>query len=71
MELPDDVLGLIREFSQPLCRLDWRKGSYAVRHPNFGFELVASCVHWQQRHLTNEAYYLGFIVDALDVLEMY
>ena len=33
MELPEDVLGLIREFSRPIgLRLDWRKGSYINRY---------------------------------------
>ena len=28
MHLPDDVLGIIKEFSMPLSRGDWKKGSY-------------------------------------------
>lgn len=71
MELPDDVLGLIREFSKPRCRLDWRQGSYAVRHPEFMFELMAACIYWQQHHISNDTYYVSFIVQALDMLEMY
>ena len=33
MELPDDILGIIREYSRPIgLRLDWRKGCYIKRH---------------------------------------
>jgi hypothetical protein len=32
MELPDDVLNLIKEYAQPLTRPDWRKGCYFNRH---------------------------------------
>lgn len=28
MELPQDVLDIIREFSKPITRPDWRQGSY-------------------------------------------
>jgi hypothetical protein len=32
MELPDDVLAIIKEYSRPIgLRLDWRKGSYIKR----------------------------------------
>ena len=34
MELPDDVLNIIREYSKPIgLRLDWRKGCYFNRFP--------------------------------------
>ena len=65
MELPDDGLGLIREFSKPRCRLDWRRGSRVVREPDFAFELITACIAWKQHHLNNEDY-LIFIVEALD-----
>lgn len=31
MELPQDVLYIIKEYSMPLSRGDWKQGSYAFR----------------------------------------
>jgi hypothetical protein len=31
MELPDDVLMIIKEYAQPMTRPDWRKGCYYNR----------------------------------------
>jgi hypothetical protein len=31
MELPDDILKLIKEYSMPVTRPDWRKGCYCNR----------------------------------------
>lgn len=31
MELPDDVLKIIKEYSQPITRPDWRQGCYYNR----------------------------------------
>jgi hypothetical protein len=33
MELPDDVLKIIKEYSMPITRPDWRKGCYYNRFP--------------------------------------
>ena len=33
MELPDDVLKIIKEYSMPITRPDWRKGCYYNRYP--------------------------------------
>lgn len=33
MELPDDVLNIIKEYSKPLTRPDWRLGCYYNRFP--------------------------------------
>ena len=33
MELPDDVLSIIKEYSMPITRSDWRKGCYYNRFP--------------------------------------
>ena len=35
MELPDDVLMIIKEYSMPMTRLDWRLGCYYNRRPYF------------------------------------
>jgi len=32
MELPDDILSIIKEYSQPISRPDWREGCYFNRH---------------------------------------
>ena len=31
MELPDDILNIIREYSKPITRPDWREGCYYNR----------------------------------------
>ena len=31
MELPDDILKIIKEYSQPISRPDWRRGCYYNR----------------------------------------
>lgn len=33
MELPDDILMIIKEYSMPITRPDWRKGCYFNRYP--------------------------------------
>ena len=33
MELPDDILMIIKEYSMPISRPDWRQGCYFNRHP--------------------------------------
>jgi hypothetical protein len=32
MELPDDILNIIKEYSKPITRPDWREGCYYNRH---------------------------------------
>jgi len=32
MELPDDILKIIKEYSMPISRPDWKKGNYCNRH---------------------------------------
>jgi hypothetical protein len=55
MELPDDILALIREYSKPIgLRLDWRLGSYVKRH----IMLELDC------ELTIQKYYMFRIVNA-------
>ena len=54
MELPEDVLHIIREFAKPCCRLDWRQGSFACRHyPSpiyFKQEIAQSIKDWHERN---------------------
>jgi hypothetical protein len=33
MELPDDILKIIKDYSMPITRPDWRKGCYFNRYP--------------------------------------
>lgn len=33
MEIPDDILMIIKEYSMPISRPDWRQGCYFNRHP--------------------------------------
>jgi hypothetical protein len=55
MELPDDILGLIREFSRPIgLRLDWRKGCYIKRNMLLELEF----------ELWNQSYYMYRIVNT-------
>ena len=47
MELPGDILSLVRDFSMPLTRPDWRT---LRRMPNLDFHLaVASELMWHQQ----------------------
>ena len=56
MEFPDDILGVIREFSRPLCRVDWRQGSYIRRMyvspaSNFHSDVLMRVHDWRERNL--------------------
>jgi len=44
MELPDDVLKIIKEYSQPLTRGDWRKGSYTFRNGIYDDEIIKKII---------------------------
>ena len=61
MEFPDDVLGIIRAFTKPLCRVDWRKGSYIARtmitpESNFHSNLLMAVHEWRDRNLDDDQY---------------
>ena len=48
MELPDDVLRLIREYSQPITRPDWKR-LQKMTHADFGAQLFLHCrSHYRQ-----------------------
>jgi len=38
MELPDDILSLIREYSKPMTRSNWRDGCYVNINWNKSFK---------------------------------
>jgi len=39
MYLPLELQIHINEYAKPLCRLDWREGSYVIRH-SFFFKFI-------------------------------
>jgi hypothetical protein len=64
MEFPEDVLGVIREYSKPVCRLDWRRGSYIFRtiespESNFHADLLMKVHDWRERNFP-EDYVISF-----------
>jgi len=42
MELPDDVLRIIREYSRPVTRPDWKQ-LQKMTHAKFGTQLFIQC----------------------------
>jgi hypothetical protein len=67
MELPDDILGLIREFSRPIgLRLDWRKGCYIKRNMflDLGTELFIQ-KNYMYRIVNN--FNLSFFMTTFDI----
>jgi len=61
MELPDDVLGLIREFSRPFgLRLDWRLGCYINRYNllDFKTDLAIQRSYMLRQHIQFIQFYL-------------
>lgn len=49
MELPNDVLGLIREYSRPVTRPDWKR-LHKFTHDEFGVQLFI-CIRRTQNVL--------------------
>ena len=54
MELPDDVLSLIKEFARPITRPDWRT-LHKMTHINFYIDIYANG-------------YLSFLTDETSIL---
>ena len=74
MEMPDDLGTLIQEFARPVCRIDWRRGSYISRHlmppeSNFRTELLMRVHDWREHNLSFEDYVCSFneLYDTYDV----
>lgn len=67
MYLPDDVLDIIREYSKPLTRPDWRQGSYFKRNFNLYHYLIQqiSREYRIRRIITN----FGFMYHAFFIIE--
>ncbi len=58
-ELPDDVLGLIREYSRPIgLRLDWRLGCFIKQHSFLDFSTDISL---QQMYIFRLRHYSNYI----------
>jgi len=60
MELPDDILKIIKEYSQPITRPDWRQGCYYNRIPyrinniKYRFKYFVLLIYRMYRyHITN------------------
>jgi len=74
MEIPEDVLGIIREFTKPICRLDWRNGSYLSRNmitpeSNFRSEILMKVQDWRERNLEHGEYLISLnqLYDTYDI----
>jgi hypothetical protein len=56
MELPDDVLNIIKEYAQPITRPDWRRGCYYNRFPyrifniNYTFKYFVVLIYRMYRY---------------------
>lgn len=64
MELPNEIVGLIREYSKPLgLRLDWRLGSYVKRHILLDLECELNVQKYYMFRLNHGIYgnYLNFV----------
>jgi hypothetical protein len=69
MELPDDVLQIISDYSKPLgLRLDWRLGSYVKRHLLLDLECELNVQKYYMFRLNNGVYgnYLNFVAIHLE-----
>jgi hypothetical protein len=65
MELPDDVVKIIQEFSKPLGRCDWKNGSYIMRHyqsmeSNFKSDLLMRVHDWREHNLEFEDFVTSY-----------
>jgi len=79
MNLPDDVLTLIREFSKPLTRPDWKKGTkharlikYSVPMKSLKISFVLSYEYrkcWSYNILGKELY--DDNITMIDVIQTY
>ncbi len=74
MELPEELVRVIREYSMPMCRLDWRRGSYVYRtsdplESNFHTEILMKVHDWRERNLPLEDYVMSLnqLHDTYDV----
>jgi hypothetical protein len=73
MELPEELVRVIREYSKPVCRLDWRRGSYIFRtinapESNFHADILMKVYDWNERNLQFD-YIISFnyLYDTYDV----
>jgi hypothetical protein len=59
MILPDDILGLIRDFSRPIgLRLDWKMGCYIKQNSFLDF---ATDISLQQMYIFRLRHYSSYV----------
>jgi hypothetical protein len=66
MELPEELVCVIREYSKPIGRVDWRRGSYVFRtsfpvESNFKTEILMKVHDWRERNGSFDDYVMSFI----------
>lgn len=62
MYLPLELQIHINEYAKPLCRLDWREGSYVSRHSFFfKFILKESINYFLMRRIERNILFLSLI----------
>jgi len=69
MELPDEIVGIIREYSKPLgLRLDWRLGSYVKRHLLLDLECELNVQKYYMFRLVHGSYgnYINYMAIHLE-----
>jgi len=74
MEMPEEIGRMIQEFARPVCRLDWRRGSYIFRNiqapeSNFNSDLLMRVHDWREQSLSFEDYVQSFnqLYDTYDM----
>ena len=74
MEFPPELVRVIREYSMPVCRLDWRRGSYISRtmvtpESNFRTDILMNVQNWRERNLNDSQYLVSLdqLYDTYDV----
>lgn len=71
MELPDEVLSIIREYAQPLgLRLDWRLGCYCNREWEDGTWDYRNYTFRQTIHLMKEIADFRYAYHHIDIFQM-
>ena len=72
--MPEEVGRMIQEFAKPVCRVDWRNGSYLCRtytslESNFHADLLMRVHDWREHNLSFQDYVVSFnqLYDTYDV----
>lgn len=71
MEFPEDIVSLIREYSKPVSRVDWRQGSLLCRSyltpVHFYSELFIHVHAWKRRNLSRYHYIQYLLLLAIEL----